>query len=267
MAERAAISTYNTIGYTHEGHIATITLNRPQVLNAVNSEMLGELLSAFQRAADDETVRVIVLNGAGDRAFCSGADLKEIQANGPWEQWKYNAQWLALFEQMERVRKPVIASVHGFAPAGGTEITLACDLVIASDDAQFALAEMNVGIFPGAGAPIRLTRWVGRARAKEILFTGDFITAKQALEWGLVNRVVDRQKLRDETMAFAEKLCRKAPLALGAAKAAVNIGAEMEMDKGIQYALQEFLLLFTTKDQEEGIRAFLERRDPNFEGR
>ncbi len=258
---------YSHILYHMEQQVATITLHRPEVLNAINTPMLEELADALKRAAADEAVRVVVIKGAGERAFCAGADLREIQGNSPRQQEVYNARWLAVFEEMERMRKPVIASVHGFAPAGGTELTLACDLVVASEDAQFALAEINVGIFPGAGAPIRLSRWVGRARAKEMLFTGQFIGAQQALQWGLVNRVVPRERLHEETMALAQLLCKKSPLALGAAKAAVNIGAEMDFDKGIRYALREFLLLFTTEDQKEGMQAFLEKREPRFSGR
>lgn len=262
-----AVRPFNTVLYRTEGPVAIITLNRPQVLNAFNTEMLVETLDALRQADADGAVRVVIINGAGERAFCAGADLREIQDNGPREQAIYNQRWLDMYEQMERMRKPIIASVHGYAPAGGTELILACDLVVAAADAQLALTEINVGVFPGAGATIRLTRWVGRARAKEMLFTGQFLGAEQALQWGLVNRVVPRERLHEETMALAQTLAKKSPIALGAAKAAVNVGSEMDMEKGVQYALREFLLLFTTEDQKEGMRAFLEKREPRFSGR
>jgi len=161
----------------------------------------------------------------------------------------------------------VIAQVHGYAIAGGTETTLCCDLVIASDDAKLGLAEIKVGVIPGAGACVRLTRWVGRAQAKEILMTGDMIPAEEAKRLGLVNRVVPRETLEEETMTLARQIASRSPLAIAAAKRAVNVGSELDLEKGIEYVLREFALLFATEDKVEGMTAFLEKREANFKGR
>ncbi|MBI5905581.1 MAG: enoyl-CoA hydratase/isomerase family protein [Deltaproteobacteria bacterium] len=258
---------FATLLFEVEGNIAFITFNRPKVLNAFNTAMLRDCIRALEHCRDTEDIRVVVFRGAGEKAFSAGADISEIQGNDPLRQRKYNLLWIEFFRLVETIRKPMIASVHGYAPGGGTELTLCCDIVIASDDARFALAEINIGVIPGAGATIRLPRWVGKAKAMEILMTGDFLDSAEAHRIGLINRVVPRQQLADATLAMARKIAQKSPLALAAAKAAVNVGAEMDRDRGIDYALCEFLLLFASEDQKEGMRAFIEKRVPNFTGR
>lgn len=258
---------YDTILVDQDGPVALVTLNRPQKHNAINTPMLRELTAALRAIDANPDLRVCVMRGAGERAFCAGADLNELVGNGPFEQRAQNRLWIDLFHTIESIGKPVIAAVHGYAAAGGTELTLACDLVIAADDAQFALTEIRVGVVPGAGACVRLPRWVGRAKAKEILMTGDFVPAAEAHRIGLINQVVPRDQLMAATMALAEKLASKSPLAIAAAKRAVNIGSEMDLDRGIEYVLQEFALLFVGEDQKEGMAAFLEKRAPRFRGR
>jgi enoyl-CoA hydratase/carnithine racemase len=258
---------YDTILFDVEEQIAFITFNRPKVLNAFNTHMLHECIEVMEKCRQDDNIRCIVFRGAGDRAFSAGADISEIKENDPFMQLAYNRLWVQFFYQIENIRKPVIASVQGFAPGGGTELSLCCDMVIAADDAKFALAEIKLGVIPGAGATVRLTRWVGKAKAMEILMLGEMIDAKEAHRIGLTNWVVPKDQLASFTMDIARKLAKKSPVALAAAKAAVNIGGEMDRDRGIEYALAEFLLLFASKDQKEGMKAFIEKREPVFTGK
>ena len=258
---------YEHIEFGTLDQIGVVTLNRPQVHNAINTHVLRDLIDCFGKMAQDDGVRVIVLRGAGGKAFCAGADIDEIKNNGPVEQRPYQHLWMTWFRQIETIRKPVIASIEGWAPGGGTEISVCCDLIVAADDAKFGLAEMKIGVMPGAGATVRLTRWVGKAKAMEILMTGEFVGAEEALRIGLVNKVVPKAQLWDETLALARKLCDRPPLALAAAKMAVNVGGEMDLYKGIDFALEAFLLLFASEDQKEGMQAFLEKRKPVWKGR
>ena len=258
---------FTTLLFEVDENIAWITFNRPKVLNAFNTEMLRDCIRALEYCRDNSEVRVVVFRGAGEKAFSAGADISEIQGNDPFRQRDYNLLWIEFFRLIENIRKPMIASVHGYAPGGGTELTLCCDIVLASDDAKFALAEIKIGVIPGAGATIRLPRWVGKAKAMEILMTGDFVEAAEAHRIGLITQVVPKQELKNATLAMAKKIAQRAPLALAAVKAAVNIGAEMDRDRGIDYALCEFLLLFASEDQKEGMRAFVEKRAPVFTGR
>jgi enoyl-CoA hydratase/carnithine racemase len=177
-----------------------------------------------------------------------------------------NDKFIKIFNAYESLRKPVISSVHSYCLAGGTELTLCCDMVVASEDAVFGLPEIKIGVIPGGGALIRILRWMGSAKAKEFAMTGDRISAQEALNIGLVNKVVKREKLEEATMTLANKLVKGPPVALGALKVAMNMGGELDKEKGIAYALNEFLLLFTTRDQKEGMRAFLEKREANFIG-
>lgn len=249
-----------------DGPIGFVTFERPAQRNAFTRDMLRDLRQMLLALEGDPRVRVVVLRGSGG-TFSSGADLTELRASSAASVRASNREWIDLFATVERLRVPVIASVEGHAIAGGTELTLACDLVLASSDAYFGLTEMRVGVIPGAGACVRLTRWVGRAAAKEMLFTGDPITADRALQLGLVNRVVPPYDLEADTHELALRLASRSSAALAAAKRAVNIGSELDLDRGIEYALGEFSALFGEPDQREGMNAFLEKRDPVFEPR
>lgn len=257
---------FETLLFEVKEQVAWITFNRPKVLNAFNTQMLHEGINALERCRDENDIRVVVFRGAGEKAFSAGADIDEIKENNPFQQLSYNRLWVEMFHLIENIRKPMIASVHGYAPGGGTELSLCCDMVLASDDAKFALAEIKIGVIPGAGATVRLPRWVGKAKAMEILMLGEFLDAAEAHRIGLVNHVVPRADLENFTREFSGKLSKKSPLALAAAKATINIGAEMDRDRGIEYALNEFLLLFASKDQKEGMKAFIEKREPVFKG-
>jgi enoyl-CoA hydratase/carnithine racemase len=258
---------YENILFEKTEQIAIVTLNRPKVHNAINTHVLRDLIDCFDTMELDDEVRVVILKGAGGKAFCAGADIDEIKDNGPVEQRPYQYLWMKWFRQIETIRKPVIASIEGWAPGGGTEISVCCDFVLAADDAKFGLAEVKIGVMPGAGATVRLTRWVGKAKAMEILMTGDFVSAEEAARIGLATRVVPKAELWDETMKLAKTLCDRPPLSLAAAKMAVNVGGEMDLYKGIDFALEEFLLLFASEDQKEGMRAFIEKRKPVWKGR
>jgi len=257
---------FETVLFEVKDHIAFITFNRPKVLNAFNTQMLRDGIAALEECAADNGIRVVVFRGAGEKAFSAGADISEIQGNDPFRQLAYNRLWIKFFSMVENIRKPMIASVHGYAPGGGTELSVCCDLVVAAEDARFALAEIKIGVIPGAGATVRLPRWVGKAKAMEMLMTGDFVDAAEAHRIGLINHVVPREELAAATLALASKLASRSPLALAAAKASVMVGGEMDRDRGIEYALNEFLLLFASEDQKEGMKAFLEKRSPVFKG-
>lgn len=258
---------YETIIYEEKDRIATIIFNRPKVLNAMNIKMIREMTDAIERVKKNGDIRVLIFRGAGDKAFSAGADISELQDKGPLALKEMVKVWVNFFHQIEVLPKPVIAAVQGYAPGGGTELSLCCDMVLAADDAKFGLAEIKIGVIPGSGATIRLPRWVGKAKAMEILMTGDLINAEEAVRIGLANKVVPKEKLLETTMELANKLAQRGPLALAAAKACVNVGAEMDRDRGIEYALHEFLLLFDSEDQKEGMKAFLEKRTPEFKGR
>ncbi|WP_042356158.1 enoyl-CoA hydratase/isomerase family protein [Bacillus rubiinfantis] len=259
--------TYECIVFEKMEQSAVITLNRPHVKNAMNMKMIREITSALDLSEHDEEVKTIIFRGAGNKAFSAGADIDEMANDTSLVVREKTKQWIAMFAKIESISKPVIAAVHGYAPAGGTELTLACDFVITDRTAKFGLAEVNIGVIPGAGATIRLTRWLGRAKAKEILMTGKLIDAETAYQWGLSNRIVENGDVFSEALKLASELGEKSPLALAAIKRAVNVASEMDYEKGIQYVLQEFALLFSSEDQKEGMRAFIEKRKPVFNGR
>lgn len=246
--------------------IRTVTFDRPEQRNALDAAMLAALADAVREAGRREDLRVVVIRGAG-ADFSAGADLNVYRTYGPLEVRQANLEtWMAAFDAIEEAPVPVLASVRGHAIAGGTELLLACDLVVCSQDAKLGLVEARVGVIPGAGACVRLPRWVGRAAAKEILMLGDLLDGAEAHRLGLVNRLVPDAELETATRALAERLASRSPLALGAAKRAVNVGAELDQRSGIAYVLQEFALLFAGPDQEEGMSAFLEKRPPRFTG-
>jgi enoyl-CoA hydratase/carnithine racemase len=249
-----------------DGPVRTVSFDRPERRNALDAGMLETLTGAVTEAGRSPELRVVVLRGAGED-FSAGADLNVYRDYGPLEVRRANLEtWMAAFDAIEAAPVPVIASIRGNAIAGGTELLLACDLVVASETARLGLVEARVGVMPGAGAAIRLPRWVGRAAAKELLMLGDVIDAHQAHRLGLVNRLVPDPELETATQALAAQLASRSPLALGAVKRAVNIGAELDQRSGILYALQEFALLFASDDQQEGMSAFLDKRPPRFTG-
>jgi enoyl-CoA hydratase/carnithine racemase len=225
--------------------------------------MVEELRTAFKKIEEDKTVRAVIMTGKG-KAFCAGGDTGEFLSNTLAQTEKFQRENLELWRQMEKLRKPIIAAVNGHA---NLELIQAVDLVVAASDSKFGLPETGIGVSPGAGITIRLPRVVGKYIAKELLFSGDWISAEEAHRIGLVNKVVPPEKLLDESIALAQRIAKRAPLAIGAAKACVNFGSEMPTDDAMEYQLRESLELFHTKDLKEGITAFFkEKREPVFTG-
>ncbi|MDB5078684.1 MAG: hypothetical protein JWP00_608 [Chloroflexi bacterium] len=248
-------------------NIATITVNRPDKLNALNSTVLRELGAAFDELKADETVRAIIMTGAGQKAFIAGADIAELNAIPDPIHGAYHAHLgQELCFKIERLRQPVIMAINGYALGGGLELAMAGDIRIAAETARLGQPEINLGIIPGFGGTQRLPRLIGKGLAKLMIYTGDQVTAQEGLRIGLVDRVVPLALLNEEARKVAINLAKKAPLALAAAKAAINQGLEVDIDRGCDLEAAQFGLLFSTSDKVEGTKAFLEKRQANFTG-
>ncbi|MBI4525754.1 MAG: enoyl-CoA hydratase/isomerase family protein [Deltaproteobacteria bacterium] len=250
-----------------EQAIATIQLHRPQKKNSLNLELRNEMESALKEIKDDFNVRAVIITG-GNEIFCAGADISEIQeATSAEETYKHAREFQILFDEIEALPQPVIGAVAGYALGGGCELALACDFRIAAQGARFGLPEIKIGAFPGGGGTQRLPRLIGVAKAKEVIFTGDPITAEEALTLGLVMKVVPLEKLMDEAKAFATKLAALPRLAMAASKMLINRGVEIDLTSGLELEARTFGTLATSHDLQEGTRAFLEKRKPNFTGK
>lgn len=255
---------YQNIQVVAEDGVAIITLNRPDVLNALNRATMDELVDAIEGVDRDETVRCIVITGAG-RAFAAGADIKEMAgATAPQMLAGYR------FQQWERIRKvstPLIAAVNGLALGGGCELAMLCDMIIAAETAQFGQPEINLGIMPGAGGTQRLTRAIGKARAMEMVLTGRPIPARQAEAWGLLTRVVPAEVVLEEAVRLAKEIAARGAVAVRLAKESVLKAFDLHLEGGLDFERKCFYLLFATEDRTEGLAAFLEKRAPVFKGR
>jgi enoyl-CoA hydratase len=249
-----------------EGAVLVITINRPKVLNALHAPTLDELGQAFDAARIDPEIRVVILTGAGEKSFVAGADINELAQQTPVAGREHARRGQALFDRVERLGKPVIAAVNGFALGGGCELAMACTLRLAADHAKFGQPEINLGLMPGYGGSQRLPRLVGRGRALELLLTGNSIGADEAWRIGLVNRVVPAADLMTEARQLAQTLASKPPVALRYILDAVAGGLEMSFADAETYEATLFGLVSTTDDMREGTRAFLEKRKPLFRG-
>ncbi|MGX5732106.1 enoyl-CoA hydratase/isomerase family protein [Pseudoxanthomonas beigongshangi] len=255
------------VSVADQGAIRRITVNRPDKLNALNAATLDALLEAFEAAAGDPAVRVVVLTGAGPKAFVAGADIAEMSALSAVEGRDFSLRGQRLMRRIETLPKPVIAMVNGFALGGGLELAMACHLRIASDNAKVGQPEINLGLIPGFGGSQRLLRLAGRAAALELCLLGAPISAERAYQLGIVNKVVPADALEAETLQWAEQLAQAAPLALRGNLDVIHVGGECAIEEGLQYESAQFGLMFSTEDMREGTRAFLERRKPQFAGR
>ncbi|MDP9341998.1 MAG: enoyl-CoA hydratase-related protein [Actinomycetota bacterium] len=249
------------------GHVAVVTLSRPEALNAISGEVADQLAGAFVSAAADPGAWVVVLAAAGEKAFCVGADLKERNQLDDRGWMRNRVLMRGLFEAIRSAPQPTVASVFGYALGGGFELALSCDLIVASDDAILGLPEVRVGIVPGGGGTQLLARRVGPSRAKEMIFTGKRIHAGQAYDAGLVARVVPRPQLGAATLELAEEICRSSPVAVREAKKAIDRGGEIPLEHGIEIEDQAWRKAVASEDRAEGIAAFNEKREPRWKGR
>ncbi len=257
---------YEAIRYDVAGGVATVTLDRPDVHNAMNETMRHELTRCFGEIALDDDVRVVVVTGAGERAFSAGADIREFVEPLVPTRFREARRRVDFRQAMDRCGQPILAAIRGYAFGGGLELALACDIRVAGEDAQLGLTEINLAIIPGGGGTQRLPRLVGRGKALEMILTGARLSAAQALAIGLVERVVPAERVLAETLDLARALAAKAPVALRYAKEAVVKGLELPLADGLRLEGDLSTLLRTTDDRREGARAFLEKRTPKWTG-
>ena len=245
-------------------YVALVQLNRPQELNALNTQLMRELRDALQELDADETVRAIVITG-NSRAFAAGADIKEMADKTAMEMLAHKQS--GVWEDIKNITKPLIAAVSGFCLGGGCELAMTCDMVVASETAQFGQPEIRLGILPGAGGTQRLTRAIGKAKAMELILTGRFISAIEAERWGLVNRIAPEETYLAEALNLAETVAKMPPLAVRLAKESVQAAHELGLSDGLRLETKNAALLFSTEDQKEGMQAFVEKRKANFKGK
>jgi enoyl-CoA hydratase len=254
---------YVNLIVTKEGDIGVVQLNRPKVLNALNSELMAELVNALEELDKSQEIRAIILTG-GPNVFAAGADLREMADATPVD--LILGRRFELWDRIRKIAKPIIAAVAGFCLGGGNELAMNCDMIIAAETAIFGQPEVNVGIMPGAGGTQRLTRAVGKYKAMEMTLTGNSISAEEAYRVGLVNRVVPRESLLEEARKVAKEIASKPPISVRAAKEAILRAQDTTLEVGLEFERKAFYMLFATNDGKEGMKAFLEKRKPIFRG-
>jgi enoyl-CoA hydratase len=252
-----------TVEPNYAKHIALIQLNRPKELNALNLELMGEIRDALKELDQNDEVRVIVITG-NERAFAAGADIKQMAGKGTIDMWKVDQ--FSTWDQINKTRKPIIAAVSGFALGGGCELAMSCDMIVASETAQFGQPEIRIGVIPGAGGTQRLTRVIGKARAMEMVLTGKFISADEALNYGLVNKIAPVELYLEEAVKLAQAVASMSPIATQMAKESVKRAYETHLEEGLHFERKNFYMLFASQDQKEGMNAFVEKRRPDFKG-
>lgn len=260
------MSTYETLLLERHSRVAVITINRPDKRNALNIKTREEGAALLDELRSDDSVAVVVITGAGDKAFIAGADIAEFAGRTASMQ-RDVMTGRSLFTAVDTFPKPLIAMINGYCLGGGCELALACDIRIASENASFGQPEINLGIIPGGGGTQRLTRLVGEGKAMEMILTGEIIDARTAFSIGLVNHVVPADQLQSKTMEIASRIAEKGPLAVRYAKEAVKLASRSNLDEGLRREVDLFALCFSTEDKDEGVRAFLEKRKPEFKGK
>lgn len=248
----------------HEKYIALVQLNRPKELNALNLELMAEVRDALKVLDQNDDVRVIIITG-NDKAFAAGADIKQMAGKDAIDMMLIDQ--FNTWDQIKKTKKPIIAAVSGFALGGGNELVMHCDMVIASESAKFGQPEIKIGTMPGAGGTQRLTRIIGKVQAMEMVLTGKFISAEEALRMGLVNRIVPNELLLTETIKLAQTIASHSPTAVALAKESVLQSYNTTLDQGLLFERKNFYLTFATEDQKEGMAAFIEKRNANFKGK
>ena len=255
---------YNHILIEVTENIGWLKINRPDSLNALNSEVVESLEYALRDLEQDAAVKVVVITGAGEKAFVAGGDIKEMAAIAPLAARAFARKGQQMIEYIEKMHKPVIAAVNGYALGGGLELALACDFIYASDKAKLGLPEVTLGVIPGFGGTQNLPRLIGPNRAKELIFSGKILSAQQAKEWGIVNEVFTTEELSARVMEIAQAISRNGMIAVASAKDAIVNGLNMTKEDGLRYESSLFATLFTTEDQKEGMQAFIAKRKPEF---
>jgi len=258
---------YETIILEKEESIGIIKFNRPNVLNALNSKVFGELNSVLDQIEKEVMPKVVIFTGAGEKAFVAGTDIVEMENLSSFDAREFANLARKAIDRVANLDRPVIAAINGFALGGGCELAMACDIRIASEKARLGQPETGLGIIPGSGGTQRLPRLVGPSKAKQLIFTGGLVDAKTALDIGLVDKVVPHDQLMDEAKKMAFTIASKPKIALALAKSAINRGYDMDLEKGLSYEIECFAQCFATKDQKEGMRAFSEKRKPNYTDR
>lgn len=259
--------TYKTILVVIENSIATVTINRPEALNALNRTVLEELIVAFQNLRTQKNLRGVLLTGTGDKAFVAGADISQMQGMTALQADEFCQLGHTCMNTIENFPMPVIAAVNGFALGGGMELALACDFIYASENAKLGLPEVNLGLFPGFGGTQRLARLIGKNKAKELIFTAFILNAAQAKEWGIVNHVLPAADLLPKARACLEIMISKAPLAVSFAKRVINMGTDLPLAEGLGLEAAQFPIVFATEDAKMGVAAFLEKKKTEFLGK
>ena len=257
---------FDTILLEKKERIAFITLNRPEVFNAINDKMIFEFGEVVSDIHKDPSIRVVIITGGG-KAFQAGADIGELSRMNPLQILNWNQRLVQNLNALESMRPPVIAAINGFALGGGLELALACTIRIASDKAKMGLPEVKIGIIPGAGGTQRLPRLVGKGMASEMILTGEMIDAQTAFRIGLVNKVVPQEELMKASREMADKITVNGPIAVSLAKDAIEVGGNLPLDAAIQYAQKNCITCFSTEDMKEGTQAFIEKRPPQFQGK
>jgi enoyl-CoA hydratase len=260
------VSAYELLQVDRDGAVAVVTINRPEKRNALSAQVRAELIAALDELRDDDSVRVLVITGAGDKAFVAGADIGEFAQRTPLEQ-RAAMTGRRVFDEVAAYPKPVLAMINGLALGGGCELALACDVRLAADTAKLGQPEINLGIIPGGGGTQRLPRVVGTGQAMRLILSGEIIGAAEALRIGLVDVVHPAAELREQTLEFARGMAAKSPVALRMAKSAVRAAADMPLAAGLQYETEAFITCFGSDDKREGVAAFLEKRTAQFTGR
>jgi enoyl-CoA hydratase len=255
---------YLIVNEQYESQVALIQINRPKELNALNSQLMEEMRDALQRLDRNDQVRVIILTG-NDQAFAAGADIKQMAGRSAVEMLM--ADQFSTWDQVRKTKKPIIAAVSGFALGGGCELAMTCDMIIASETAKFGQPEIKIGVMPGAGGTQRLTRAVGKVKAMEMILTGRFVSADEALAYRLVNKVVPVEMYLREAVLLALEIAQMSPIATQLAKESVNRSFETQLDEGLLFERKNFYLCFASEDQKEGMKAFIEKRKPSYLGK
>nr|WP_315028635.1 enoyl-CoA hydratase-related protein [uncultured Chryseobacterium sp.] len=257
---------FETLVYQKNNHIGLLTINRPQALNALNEQVLKELQLFAEQIKADKDIRVLIITGSGEKAFVAGADIKAMQEMSPQQAEDFSITAQKAFNAIEELPFAVIAAVNGFALGGGCELALSCDIILAGEKARFGLPEVSLGLLPCFGGTQRLPRAIGLYKAREMVFSGEFYSAEKCREFGFVNRVVAPEELLNEAQKLAQTIASRGPIAVAKAKQSLNTGFELHVTEGLKQESALFGELFTTADHNEGIVAFIEKREPHFKG-